>query len=188
MKCINCGAFSLSLFCGECERILRETTPQKREISGLNVYSFYPYSEISSLILSKHEMYGAFVYKRLAKFSFTPFIKAQNFGTKINAIGIDTLKNDYSHTAILVNALKTKEVIPLHNALKINSKFKYSGQNLAFRLKHKRNFSLEKMPKFPVILVDDVITTGTTLLEAKEICEKNGVRVLFGLTLANAKE
>jgi len=188
MKCVNCGALSLKIFCSSCERILRQISPQQREIGDLKVYSFYAYSEIRDLILLKHEICGNLVYRRLAKFSFTPFAKAQNFGTKINAIGIDTLKGDYSHTAILVNALKTDEIIPLHETLKINSKFRYTGKSLQFRQKHKRNFTLEKIPKFPVILVDDIITTGTTLNEANLLCKKFGVEVLFALTLANARE
>lgn len=39
-----------------------------------------------------------------------------------------------------------------------------------------------------MILVDDVVTTGLSLLEARELLEKNNIEVLFALVLANAKE
>jgi len=35
-----------------------------------------------------------------------------------------------------------------------------------------------------VILIDDIITTGTTLKEAEKVLNKNGINVLFALTLA----
>ena len=39
----------------------------------------------------------------------------------------------------------------------------------------------------PVILVDDIVTTGTTILEARDTLQKAGTRVLFALVLADAK-
>ena len=39
------------------------------------------------------------------------------------------------------------------------------------------------MKNCDVILVDDVLTTGTTILEAKKALKKDGVNVLFAITL-----
>ena len=39
----------------------------------------------------------------------------------------------------------------------------------------------------PVILVDDIVTTGTTILEARDTLQKVGVDVLFALVLADAR-
>lgn len=36
-----------------------------------------------------------------------------------------------------------------------------------------------------VIIIDDVITTGTTILEAKNTLKKENVNVLFALTLCS---
>ena len=69
-----------------------------------------------------------------------------------------------------------------------NSNVKYSGKTVSFRQKHRRNYKLLKKPKFPVILVDDIITTGSSLLEAKQVLEKNKISVLFALVLADAKD
>ncbi|EAL3832073.1 ComF family protein, partial [Campylobacter upsaliensis] len=38
------------------------------------------------------------------------------------------------------------------------------------------------------ILVDDIVTTGSSILEAKKILEKNKISVLFALVLADAKD
>jgi competence protein ComFC len=35
-----------------------------------------------------------------------------------------------------------------------------------------------------ILLVDDVVTTGSTLMEAAKILKKNGAKKVFGLTLA----
>ena len=37
-----------------------------------------------------------------------------------------------------------------------------------------------------MILVDDLITTGSTILEAKEVLEKNNCEVLFALSISDA--
>lgn len=56
MRCAKCGVISIKFICKDCERILREFNLAKREINGLKVYSFYAYSEIRPLILSKREI------------------------------------------------------------------------------------------------------------------------------------
>jgi competence protein ComFC len=38
-----------------------------------------------------------------------------------------------------------------------------------------------------VILVDELVTTGLTILEAKECLENHGCEVLFALTLSDAR-
>ncbi|EDP7060847.1 ComF family protein, partial [Campylobacter jejuni] len=62
-----------------------------------------------------------------------------------------------------------------------------SGKSLEFRQKHKRNYKLLKTIQEPVILVDDIVTTGSSLLEAKKVLEENKISVLFALVLADAK-
>jgi competence protein ComFC len=64
----------------------------------------------------------------------------------------------------------------------------YSGQSLEFRLSNPRKFTYTGKKNIDAILVDDIITTGTTLQEAMIVLKKNGVRVQFALTLADARE
>ncbi|EAC1916599.1 ComF family protein, partial [Campylobacter coli] len=64
---------------------------------------------------------------------------------------------------------------------------KYSGKSLKFRQDNKRKFKLLKKINNPVILVDDIVSSGSSLLEAKQFLEKNKISVLFAVVLADAK-
>jgi competence protein ComFC len=58
---------------------------------------------------------------------------------------------------------------------------------LEFRQKNKRNFYYSGKNNIKVILVDDLITTGETILQAKKVLEKNNCEILFALTLSDAR-
>lgn len=109
--------------------------------------------------------------------------------TLANALPLDdNIRSGYSHTAILAHALKSNFITPIYRTLRAKNHVSYAGKSLAFRLKNPRNFEIFKKPKFPIILVDDIVTTGSSLLEAKKTLENAGFSVLFGLVLANAEE
>lgn len=189
MKCVNCSGFSIGIICKNCAKILQDTRIYKRNLENLEVYHFYNYSEIKNLILSKHNLYGYFVYKKLAEFSFKKFAKEFEYDEPYCPVAIDdNIRSAYSHTAILSHSMRSKFAKPAFNVLRATNLVNYSGKSLEFRLKNRRNFTLNNRPKHPVVLIDDVVTTGLTLTEAKEFLEKNGISVLFALVLANAKE
>ena len=125
----------------------------------------------------------------LAKLSFAKFKEFFKPETKIQAIPLDDKVENglYSHSAILARHLKTNFIKPNFNALKAQNDIKYSGKSLNFRLKNKRNFKILKKISSPVILVDDIVTSGSSILEAKKLLEKNKISVLFALVLADAK-
>lgn len=157
--------------------------------NGFKVYSFYKYHEIKHLLYSKHKMYGYFVFHMLARLSFAKFKNFFQPKIKINIIALDDRVENklYSHSAILAKYLKTQFLKPIFGVLQAQNHIKYSGKSLEFRQKNKRNFKLLKKINNPVILVDDVITSGSSLLEAKKFLEKNKILVLFALVLADAK-
>jgi competence protein ComFC len=95
----------------------------------------------------------------------------------------DHTRHDFSHTAILVRHLKSSSIKPIYNVLKASNIVKYAGKDLDFRQKNPRKFIYKGASNIDVILVDDLITTGTTLLEAKKVLKKHKVNVLFALTL-----
>jgi len=151
------------------------------------VYSFYKYSDIEPLLLTKHTPLGYLVYRGLAKLTFKPFMEhfLSHSDREVYLIGVDeSVTSGYSHVALLTSV--TQYVI--HNGLIATNRVKYSGKSLDFRLNNPRNFHYMGVPNIDVILVDDIVTTGTTLLEAKEVLEENGVNLLFGLTLADVLE
>ncbi|MCX2682305.1 ComF family protein [Campylobacter sp. MIT 21-1685] len=190
MKCFNCQSFTLLSFCDRCIKELEELSLGKRELeNNFKVYSFYKYYEIKHLLHSKHHFYGYFVFNTLAQLSFAKLKDFFNPPVCINAIALDDRVENtlYSHSAILTKYLKSKTIKPIFSALQAQNQVKYSGKSLDFRQKNKRNFKLLKEIKNPVILVDDILTTGLSLLEAKSVLEKNKIRVLFALVLADAK-
>ena len=42
----------------------------------------------------------------------------------------------------------------------------------------------QKAPAENIILIDDILTTGSTLFEAARLLKKNGVRRVWGVTLS----
>lgn len=188
MKCLSCGRWSFKIVCKECTKLFLEPSPSFRILSnGLRVDSFYNYDEIAPFLHTKHTVYGSKVFKILAKKSFLPF--AKNFKSHLNIFAIavdDGVKDGYSHTAILSNELKNESIKPLFGTLRAKSSFKYSGKSLEYRKAHPREFEC-KVPKDSyAILIDDLVTTGSTLVEASQKLKNEGVETLFALTLANA--
>lgn len=206
MRCVNCGAFSLRTICAACAANLAECRLGMRQVEGFSVFYYYGYSEIRELILSKHHEYGAAVLARIASLSLAKFplhlqreisANPQNYEAfkttdgvfKFNAVPLDDdVRSGYSHTAILARALKSELIEPKFHCLRAQNRVKYTGQSLEFRLKHKRNFKILTPPQFPVILVDDIITSGLSMLQARESLIDGGFMPVCGLVLANAKE
>jgi len=190
MKCLICNRFSLSLFCLTCQEEHLKPTVTKRILSdGLEVFSFYKYSEIQDFIKTKHTYHGQKIYKALAKNSFCNFAKDFFYEKKVYALPVDDkLTSNYSHTAILAHALNSKNIKPLFKKLRAKNTVSYSTKTLEFRLKNPRDFDYTFKKNIDVILVDDIVTTGTTLSEAKALLQNHDVNVLFALTLADARQ
>ena len=187
MRCLSCHKLSISTFCKACKLKLLTPTVTKQSLNGLDVYSFFKYENIQDLLLTKYTSQGFKVYRALAKLSFKPFI--QKFMALDNrtlyVMGIDeNVKGGYSHVAQLTHALSHQNVNILHAKLMAMNRVKYAGKSLEFRLENPRAFECIGFKNMDVILIDDIITTGTTLKEAEKVLNKNGINVLFALTLA----
>lgn len=189
MRCLLCEKLSWNLICKKCMHTKLTPNISRRSLAcGLEVISFYPFGEIDYLLKSKYDAIGSKIYKILADESFKTFAKNFDHPDIIRAVGIDDrVTKGYAHTAILARALKSKTIRPLYGRLLAGNQLHYAGKSLDFRLKNPREFRYSG-EKTDVILVDDLITTGTTLCEAKTAVEAAGATVLFALTLADAKE
>ncbi len=188
MRCQLCLNFSWQLLCQSCLNTILTPTPSKRVLeNGLEVYSFYKYSEISKLLHTKHTYIGAKIFTQLSKHSILPFTKPFA-NQEVYAIPIDDhVRSGYSHSAVLARGL-SQYIKPKYATLRAKNRVRYSGQKLSLRKKEKRDFKLTCKRNIDVILIDDIVTTGNTLMEAKSVCEKANVNVLFAITLADARE
>ncbi|HIO91027.1 MAG TPA: ComF family protein [Campylobacterales bacterium] len=189
LKCIFCDNYSLSIVCKSRQSSYFTPSLTTRTLScGLKVNSFYNYSDIDRFIKTKHTYHGSKFYNFLARNSFLNFSKNFEFPSVVYALPIDDkLSKDYSHTAILAKQLKSKSIKPIYNALRAKNSLSYSNQTLDFRLSNPRNFNYTFKENIDVILVDDIVTTGTTLSEAYSVLKSRNVNVLFALTLADAR-
>ena len=185
MLCITCNSISLQIICKTCQKQLLAANFYKKELEkDFFIYSFYDYKDLEDLIQSKYHFHGDRVFNILGKLSFKKFADNFEFTHPILALPIDDhTRHDFSQTAILAKHLKSSFIKPIFNTLKAKNIVKYAGKNLEFRQKNPRKFIYSGVKNCDVILVDDVLTTGTTILEAKKALKKEGVNVLFALTL-----
>ena len=188
MKCLLCEDLSFTHICSSCQKTFLTPSLYKRKISNnIEVISFYKYQDIKKLLHTKHTDIGYYIYKILAKNSFEKFAENFNYTDSVTSIAIDDIvASGYSHTAILNNALNSKNIKAIHNKLRAENSISYSGKSKEFRLLNPRNFTMNNFKAKNVILVDDIITTGSTLSQAIECMRANKKEVLFCLTLADA--
>jgi len=192
MRCILCESWSFSTICKSCQNNILQPNIYKRYLkSGLKVYSFYDYDDVDDLIKTKKSYLGFYVLNILAKLSFGKFAREWT-GIDFKAVPIDDVvsSSGFSHTAILTHALNSqnKKINILYQTLISNNRVQYFGKSLKFRRENKRDFKLMRNIKnLNIVLIDDVVTTGSTLMEAEKIIKQNGGNLLFCLTLATTK-
>jgi len=189
MLCTVCKNLSFQIICKKCQDNLLSPSFYKREIQkDFYNYSFYCFSEIEDLLLSKYYFHGDRIFNLLASLAFSKFAKNFSFNDNILAIPIDDhSRHNFSHTAILAKHLKSKNIQVKYDCIKATNIIKYAGKDLEYRQKNPRKFKVSNINSRNIILVDDLITTGSTILEAKKALEKQNNKVLFSLTLADAK-
>lgn len=190
MKCMMCENYSLTHICPSCQKNFLSPSLYKRQLkNGIEVYSFYKYKEVKELLFTKHTDIGFYIYTLLANNSFKKFAQNFFFDSPLVSVAVDeNVESGYSHTAILNKALQSKNITPLFASLRAKNKVNYSGKSKAFRVANPRDYTLKKFPQKQVIIVDDIITTGSTLLEACKVLEAEGKEVLFCLTLADVQK
>ncbi|MDQ7084536.1 MAG: ComF family protein [Sulfurovum sp.] len=191
MRCYTCTRLSYAIICKDCKDTLLGTTMGTRHIGSLDVISFYKYSHIESLLLTKHKPEGYRIYKALAEMTMKPFIEEfiESDDRIVYIIGVDEyVSGGYAHVAVLSKAMQTPQSIPLFASLLAQNRVRYAGKSLAFRRHHARDFKYTGKSHIDAILIDDIITTGTTLKEAEKVLIASGVNVLFALTLADVLE
>ena len=187
MRCLSCSSLSIFPLCKNCRDTFLKPTIKRDIVDGLEIYSFYRYSSIEPLLLLKYRPEGYRVLKALAKMTFREFIREFRDDEKIYIIGIDErVRDGYSHIAVMTHQMSMRGVEVLHSSLLARNRVKYAGESLKFRQENPREFIYSgKIRDISVILVDDIKTTGTTLLEARDRLLEYNIRVEFALVLAD---
>lgn len=183
-----CESLSLLHICHSCQKKFLTPSIYKRKIiNEIEVISFYKYNDIKELLHTKHTDLGYYIYTILAKNSLKKFAQEFNYPHTIASIAIDDhVKNGYSHTAILNKSLKSKNIKPLFNKLRAKNRVTYSAKSREFRILNPKGFELKDFEEKDVVLVDDIITTSSTLNQAVLAMQNCNKDVLFCLTLADA--
>ncbi|MDR1451443.1 MAG: ComF family protein [Helicobacteraceae bacterium] len=187
MRCLLCLKPSLGYICRECDEAIK-ARPRVHTLRDLEAITFYDYDDIAPLTYAKYYPFGAFALKRLAIKAFKPFFRDLKLENAAALIPIDDrLGAWYSHSAVLAKAGADGMVTPRFGRLRAQSKERYAGKTFAFRAAHPRRFAFKGFAEQNAILLDDLITTGTTLLEAAFTLEKNGKNPLFAVALTHAQ-
>lgn len=194
MRCLVCGKWIhlLKIICARCYADLCPSL-SARVLEGVPIYSFYLYEEIEILIKSKYSAFGSRVFAMLAQRAQEVFIHkfpSPEINPPLYGIGIDDhIKKGYAHTAVILRAFCAKELKPYlkpqYHQLIATNPITYAGQSLKFRQEHKKDFVFKGDTRLNYFLVDDVITTGSTMQQAIETLKKAGAGVVFGLALAH---
>jgi len=123
----------------------------------------------------------------MAKNSFKKFASSFEWQEEISSVAIDDhTKSGYSHTAILNKHLSSKIIKPEFTKLRAKNSISYSGKSKEFRMMNPRDFSFKPTRYKDIVIVDDIITTGSTLSQAITAISKHNHTPLFCLTLADA--
>ena len=98
-------------------------------------------------------------------------------------------KRGYNQSEILANELGKRFNLPVQNLLKrVRNTKTQVGLKVEERKKNIKNaFSISShqlVVSSQIILVDDVVTTGSTLLECANVLKRAGAKQVFGITLA----
>ncbi len=186
MKCLLCGHFCFGVLCEKCLDSI-PLTPRKRIVSNVPIYSFFAYEDVDFLLNAKYYAIGSRIYTALARIASDYFFRSDSSFGGIYGIGIDDyVRSFYSHTGVILKYFSRNGIVPIYGQLKASNLVSYAGKSLEFRQANKRGLCYSAKAK-DVMIVDDIITTGTSFCEAIEVCQKAGAKVHFGIALSDAK-
>jgi competence protein ComFC len=156
----------------------------------MEVVSIFGYKSLEPFLLTKHTPAGHRIFKYFGKYFMAPFLYefADNLDEQVGIVGIDEVpRGGYAHTSLLTHYVKHHNINVSHAKLIAQNSVNYAGKTLQYRLEHPRHFKYYGREDMDVILVDDIVTTGTTLQEARSVLAGIGLNVIFALCLADAQ-
>lgn len=187
MRCQLCRRLSLQPICPDCAQVYLKPAICSRKLPcGLEVRSFFRYEEIEPLLLTKHFPHGRRIFRQLAQCAFAGLELPADQNLHVIAVD-DRVESGWSHTAVMAHTLCPRRFTPLYGVLQAKNRVHYSGKSLGFRQQHPRMFRYTGPVGITALLVDDVLTTGTTLAEAYSVLRGFGIDVPLALVLADVQ-
>lgn len=172
-----------------------------REEEGLKVFTFFDFMEIEMLLWSKYQVVGSCIYTFLSNKAVGYLRDSVDFKDMLGVgvgdifgIAIDDnvrKSRGYSQNAIFLNSFKKIGIKPSFGSLLAQNNVQYAGKSLEFRQNNPRNFIYKPPQKHSIsyiILFDDIITTGTTLKEARATIDSYGDNVVCAFCLSDVRE
>lgn len=190
MKCLLCEKWSWKVICTPCLDEIH-LSPRIRTLrNGLNVYSFYRYEDVESLMRTKYQLIGSRILALLAKKAAQYFFSSFKGEECLEALALDDYPyNAYSHAGLILRAFARESggfLKPLYGVLVAQNRVRYAGESLTFRQANPRRFVYTGSPS-TLVLLDDIITTGTSFEEAIAVLHEASCQVVFCLALCDAR-
>lgn len=159
------------------------------KIGGVKGTSIYEYSDYLKELMYKFK--GCFDYelKDVFLFRYLSYLKLKYYGYYLvcaPSFHIDDEKRGFNHVRAIFQALKLKEL----NILKKKMAYKQSDQSFKSRKNIKDIIEIDKNTSLKdkkILLVDDIMTTGSTLLTCVELLRKHCARKIEILVIAKTK-
>ncbi len=138
----------------------------------------------------KHSLIELFYESIIQQEIFQKAYATKPFLVPIPLHGKRLRKRGYNHAKLLAEGLSERLNLKAFNVLKrikdtksqFGLKLKERKKNIKNAFSVSSNYSITQLPN--IFLVDDILTTGSTLLEGARILKKNGAKKVWGLTLA----
>lgn len=194
MYCVVCGRLKWNIICKDCLSNLEYIDSKRILDNDVKVFSSFAFSELKFLLTSKNNIIGSRIFKRLGVYAVSNFFARYKDLATLNKqkIAVLSIRNKnigmYSHSAILSQCFSAYGFKVFNNALIIGNNSHFSHLKRHERQELGRSFRFNfKHNCLGVIIVDDIITTGQTLLEASDIAMQNGYNSLFAWTLCDSR-
>ncbi|WP_077624758.1 ComF family protein [Sediminibacillus massiliensis] len=183
--CRKCGRESRDKICPDC--LYWEKDGEWRDLLAFN-QSVFAYNERMQEMLAKWKYRGDYVlkecfacaFKEKYKSAFPKQLRKEAWIVPVPLSEQRLHERGFNQAEALASLLEK----PVHQLLSRTNGEKQSKKTRRERLGSENPFKLEQAVDRPVILIDDIYTTGVTLRHAARVLKESGCPEVYALTLA----